>query len=340
MSILYRISFIEFNYSGTVFLFISIDLDLFGMFYISFAELDRKIRHLRSAAPQVSDYLRGWNWGNEYLTPPIDYVLLGVSEVANRYCPTYRDIYLRRISGVKAPYTFKTVRGWVYHGVSSETLTQVKEYLYRMGAVPGYIAFRDLLRIEGKIINKTLSSFNVREEVSDEEYESLYSNAKTLYKYLVLQASSQVDRIISRIRYLTTDTLVSKVVPSVVERTVDGSLLGLSSQLRVDMLLERNVVLDIKTGSVRSFHKYTLAGYALAIEADLERPIDYGIISYLRIDGDFVKVNNHFFFISDELRREFLNLRDEAMEVLHSGVDPGKPPSCPSYCIYHQVCNR
>lgn len=309
------------------------------MFYFSLEDLDKKIRYLRSTGSVVSESLRGWNWGSEYLTPVIDYVLLGVSEVANRYCSTFRDVYLRRVSGVRAPYTFKTVRGWVYHSVSSEALTQVKGYLYRVGVTPGYSVFRDLLNVERKFINRVLSSLKVRDYVSEAEYKSLYSDAKALYRYLILQASSCVDRVISSIKYLTVDGLVSKVVPSIVERNVDGSLLGLSNQLRVDMLLENNAVLDIKTGDVRPFHKYSLAGYALAIEADLERPIDFGIITYLHVEDDFVKVDNYFYFISDELRREFLKLRDEAMEVIHSGVDPGKPVSCPDYCIYYQICN-
>jgi CRISPR-associated protein Csa1 len=45
------------------------------------------------------------------------------------------------------------------------------------------------------------------------------------------------------------------------------------------------------------------------------------------------------YFIGDELRREFIEMRDEAINVIHNNMDPGKPPTCPSYCIYYNVCN-
>jgi CRISPR/Cas system-associated exonuclease Cas4 (RecB family) len=34
-----------------------------------------------------------------------------------------------------------------------------------------------------------------------------------------------------------------------------------------------------------------------------------------------------------------LSIRDEAMEVVHVGADPGKPSKCPEYCIYYDICN-
>jgi CRISPR/Cas system-associated exonuclease Cas4 (RecB family) len=47
-----------------------------------------------------------------------------------------------------------------------------------------------------------------------------------------------------------------------------GRLLGFSHELRVDMFTNKRVVIDIKIGEVRDFHKYTLAGYTLAMESD------------------------------------------------------------------------
>lgn len=125
-----------------------------------------------------------------------------------------------------------------------------------------------------------------------------------------------------------------------VERLVNGHLLGLSQELKVDLFTDKRIVVEIKTGDVRPFHKYTLVGYALAMESDLEIPIDYGIVSYLSSDGEMIKVKNVTYFIGDELRREFIEIRDEAFNVIHRGVDPGKPPRCPNYCIYYDICNR
>ena len=170
--------------------------------------------------------------------------------------------------------------------------------------------------------------------------EELRREAEALYSFLILQASARLDRILSEVRRPELESVLAKAVPMDVERLVNGRLLGLSQELRVDLFTERRIVVEIKTGDVRPFHKYVLAGYALAIESDLEIPIDYGIVSYLWSDGRFVKVRNVTYFIGDELRREFLELRDEAFSVIHNGVDPGKPANCPSYCIYYDLCNR
>jgi hypothetical protein len=39
-----------------------------------------------------------------------------------------------------------------------------------------------------------------------------------------------------------------------------------------------------------------------------------------------------------EVRREFLEVRDEAYSLLSLGRDPGKPGKCPDYCPYLTVC--
>jgi len=119
---------------------------------------------------------------------------------------------------------------------------------------------------------------------------------------------------------------------------VNGQMLGLSRELRVDVYLGK-LIAELKTGEKRSFHRYALAGYALAIEADREQPVDYGLIIYLSIEDDLVKIGREIYFIGDELREEFLQMRDEAFEIVESGRDPGIQIDCPRYCIYFSVCN-
>jgi len=44
--------------------------------------------------------------------------------------------------------------------------------------------------------------------------------------------------------------------------------------------------------------------------------------------------------VGDELRREFIEVRDEIAELVDSGIDPGKPNQCPKFCSYYGVCNE
>ncbi len=62
------------------------------MFFIDSLEVDRVLRQLKNVYGSVSEDLRGWNWSNDILSPPLEGVYLSVSEIANRYCSTYRDI--------------------------------------------------------------------------------------------------------------------------------------------------------------------------------------------------------------------------------------------------------
>ncbi|MCD6465794.1 type I-A CRISPR-associated protein Cas4/Csa1, partial [Candidatus Bathyarchaeota archaeon] len=126
----------------------------------------------------------------------------------------------------------------------------------------------------------------------------------------------------------------------VVERKVDGSLVGLSRELSVDIYTPFNAIADLKTGEVREFHPYAATGYALAIEAEESVPADFGFIIYIQINPSRMvpSFKLRYFVIGDELRREFLELRDEAYEIISLGRDPGKPPKCPNYCPYYGVC--
>ena len=175
--------------------------------------------------------------------------------------------------------------------------------------------------------------------MGEPEIEKLEREMETIYMFLALQVSAQLDKTLAKVKWAETEDLVSVIVPMDVERVVDGSLLGLSKELRIDIFTDRRVIADIKTGDVREFHKYSLAGYALALESSLEIPIDYGMITYLSVDRDLVKISNMTYFIGDELRREFLEIRDEVFNIIHKGEDPGKPPQCPRYCIYYNICN-
>lgn len=310
------------------------------MFFIDPLELDRVIRQLRQIYGNINDELRGWNWSNDILTPTLEGVSLSVSEIANRYCPTYRDIYLRRILGKPAPNTYKTIRGWIYHAISSRTVQEVKSTLYKRWPCNGMKLIILLEEKKKDVVNSIFIRYNVEKLLNVEEFQSLKKDSESLYDYLILQAAARLDRVASEIKKVPdVESVISRVIPVEVEKIINGRLLGLSRELRVDMFTDRRVVIDIKTGDPRDFHKYTIAGYALAIEADLEIPIDYGAITYLSVENEVVKVENIIHFIGDEMRREFIEIRDEIFNIIHNGSDPGMPVSCPEYCIYYCVCH-
>lgn len=70
-----------------------------------FPSEDEKKRLLRGLLPKarkldIPDELRRWNWHRAPLEPIYD-VKIALYEVAGKYCSSGRDVYLRRVLGVK-----------------------------------------------------------------------------------------------------------------------------------------------------------------------------------------------------------------------------------------------
>jgi len=245
---------------------------------------------------------------------------------------------LKRVLGTPAPYSYKTVRGWIYHAVCKKIVEKTKSKLYLEGLMNGSKLYTSLLIDKRDTLEKIIEEYDVSKHLNPQILDKLIKETETLYSFLALQAASRLDRILSRISKLDLESIISKITSVDVERIVNGQLLGLSSELKIDMFADKRIVIEIKTGDIRDFHKYAVTGYALAIESDLDIPIDYGIVSYIHVRNDYVKIRNKIYFIGDELRREFLEIRDEAFNIIHRGLDPGKPSSCPEYCVYYGVC--
>lgn len=110
-------------------------------------------------------------------------------------------------------------------------------------------------------------------------------------------------------------------VPWVSEYRIDGWPIGLSRQLRVDAMGDAGVILEVKTGRRSRWQEVALAGYALAFESFKEVPVDYGILVNVNLYGN-VTVSADPLYISPDLRREFINARDEAIDALLSEEEP------------------
>jgi len=312
------------------------------MFFIDRLDLDKRFRVLRKtfAARGVSEELRGWSFEEPPVQPPGELYLLSVSELAGRYCRSLRDIYLRRILKVGLPPSIKLVRGLVFHTICHKLLFEVKRLIFE--EFKGVTGFNVVERLLPKAEDTAEEALEYAEEKAGRleggERSILKTEAVSLFRFLVIQAAAKIDIALSKYPHATSDSIISVAVPPVVERKVDGSLVGLSSELSVDIYTPYNAVADLKTGEVRDFHPLTIAGYALALEAEENIPVDYGMIIYVKIFGRTPVFRLKCFVVGDELRREFLELRDEAYELLTLGKDPGKPSRCPSYCPYYKVC--
>lgn len=313
------------------------------MFFLSMFDLDKRFRLLRVERDRlsVSEELRGWNWSSPPVEPPSRSALFGVSELAARYCPTLRDIYLRRVEGIKAPPNLKMFRGIALHRVASDAVTLVKRFLFERGLTGGADLVGEMLPLSKEVCGKAIqAASSALGAPGNREAREVSSSCEKLYRFLIVQAAARVDGVMAKFPRAELDSVVNQAIPPVVERKVDGSLIGLAKELSMDVYAPALAIADLKTGEFRSFHKYAPTGYALALESDEETAVDFGFTVYLRLDpGRPVPTFRLKCYVIDSaLRREFLEVRDEALEIVENARDPGKPSSCPPFCPYLEVC--
>jgi len=263
----------------------------------------RRLHRLRSQDPIEEEY-RGWGWDRPPIRPRA-YLGLGVSDVAYRYCPTKRDVYLRRL-GVNGEVSGPVLNGSLVHAVFHAAAQDVRREL-----VLGRTGWEAYERLSYKAVRR-LKGLGV----------DVYRDAwlLDLYKRLTLSWCSD------------------EWMGPLTEYRVDGSVLGLSSNLRVDGLVELGVVAEVKYGKPQEFHKLALAGYALALEAEMEVPVDYGVLVYASQYGRSVRLYWEPVYLSSSLRNSFLEARDDLIDLLLSGREPPRAASCPEHCPYRGVC--
>lgn len=277
----------------------------------------RWLRVLRSLAEgyPVESELRGWSWQFPPVRPR-SYLGLSVQDAVS-YCPTKRDVWLRRVAGVRAQPTQHMRTGSAVHDVVFSVASLVRRHF------SADQDFERLSRAVGRVV-----------ELKSREC-----------------PSEECVKIVRSVGWLTYHTAASEwlwsgagslpipATAGLCEVRVDGSPVGLSGSLRVDSLPVPNVVVDIKTGRKVEAHEVSLAAYALALESALETPVDFGLLVYVWWSGG-LQVDLKGVYIGPDLRRAFLDSRDEAIDIILSRREPPKAVECPQTCPYVEVCGR
>jgi CRISPR-associated protein Csa1 len=277
----------------------------------------------------VADELRGWNWDRPPLKPIFD-GLLAVYEIAGKYCPTGRDVYLRRVERLQARPNVGMVEGRRLHQVVAEVVTEAKRLVYLHGA--GSVSQLERLaedRLPGG-----------DEAVSEVGPESLAEKARMLHRFEVRRIVERVEAVLALQPHVQPDALATLALPVGVELKLDGRFLGLSAHLAADAIsIPDGSVLDLKFGPREPFHRLTTTGYALVLESLFERPVEIGCVVYARFVQGRIVVERDYHLIGDELRQMFIEERDEKARLVSEEIDPGVPDVCPRSCPYLRTCH-
>lgn len=281
----------------------------------------------QSRAMYIDESLRGWNWQNPPLEPIYD-IRLGVFEVANNYCPNNRDLYLRRVLNISATPNFQMIEGAILHEVITLFITQAKRELYSIDMKDIYQD--NFLNLSEENINKLL---DYRDNVE------LKEKIRLLWNYEKQKVIFRLQEVLSRQPYIGIDSLIYQVLPVVVEHKLNGTFLGLSPHLSTDAVnFSEPMIVDIKFGQKKDFHKLSVTGYALVMEAIHSFPVNIGFLVYPVFKGNRILVEKEFVLIDDELRQKFIDIRDEKMRMIYQEDDPGIPDNCYQICPFYKKC--
>jgi CRISPR-associated protein Csa1 len=284
----------------------------------------RELRFVRGMRVEVGEELRGWRWGEPPVAPPPLGVRLSVSDVVGGFCESRRDLYLRRVLRVRVEPNGAAKFGGYIHEVFRRSLVALRR-LVEEGVVKGW----ELLQhFDAEAVAKEAAAEAAGADPDPRGVE--------LARFLAVQVAARVDEVASRGR---SDPLsvAARAVPLLAEYVIDGRPLGLTL-VRADAVVH-GVVLEVKVGAEESErHALALAGYALAIEADEEVPVDAGLLIYISFNGG-VKLKAVPVAVGEGLRRAFLEERNRLMELVHSGADPGLSPACSARCSLYGYCH-
>ena len=269
----------------------------------------RRLHEIRELDPTPGD-LRGWNWDKPPIKPRA-YLGLGVGEIAYASQCGYRELWLKRRRGVKPEVNEYMRRGYVIHEVFHRAASDLRKIILTVSDNSKWVYIRmlcDKAQVRLRDLNGEKWTVN-------------------LYRKLLLiwLGESMATEVLNGGEGLGW-------MPWLTEYKVDGSLLGLSKNLRVDAIGEIGLIAEIKYGKIMRWHKLVLAGYALAIESHMEIPIDYGVLIHVNGVPENPLLSVQPIYISPNLRRGFLEARDEAIDVLLSPIEPA-----PTQCVEDEV---
>ncbi len=308
------------------------------MLFPTLEHVTRLARELRALPRvEVSDELRGWSWEESPVTATQSR-LLGVSDITSGFCPTGRDLYLRYVEGVRGRDNPTLQMGRLVHEVFEAGVEEAKKAVYLTWPDTDGDRVEEFMRAAGEALEKrVIRKYGLLNQgVAAWVFRRLWGMAVRTY-------SAAVDEARTKSRYLRLDSLVHAAVPVIAEFPIDGSTIGLSRALRVDALLPPNIMMELKTREPRRVFEVALAGYALAMEAQYGSPVNYALLTYVwvRPEAREIMVRPKVVPISEDLRQDFIDARDERREIVEYGVDPGKPrDGCPPECPYRHYCVR
>ncbi|MFP3898016.1 MAG: CRISPR-associated protein Cas4 [Dehalococcoidia bacterium] len=267
---------------------------------------------------------------------------LSVDDIASLYCPTRRDLFLLKKRRLRGSAMWGRIAGPLIEQFCKGLIDEY-ENLFTDGARQSYESLKKLIQsystqfvtgnarlINGLRRHSTSPTEDVTRFVLVLEYTGRYELAMLGADCFLNGDATGAGPLLKRV------PLEHKSI----EISPDARAIGISSPSKPDFLISSlQAVGDIKSGGAfKEFYPLTCAGYAMAYENHhgSGNDINFGLIYFVETHSRTVcAARSYAFVIDDELRREFLDRRNEAFGVLlRDAADPPPLASREQYCKF------
>jgi CRISPR/Cas system-associated exonuclease Cas4 (RecB family) len=277
---------------------------------------------------------------------------LPVSNISDRYCSTRRDLYfvkgINHLAGTKDKATWGRVAGNIVESYMERILGKNTEH------DPSYSSLIKIGRgLNANFENSSKKGINCLRKIEKGAKEVETGNTDWLLKLLDNNGRAELG-----LKLLHSSVKEEKSLDldhiKIHQKIKPNFQIGISSSATPDFIIpDFGIVGDIKTGTeFRDHFQLTCAGYALAYENQYGKGnnINWGIIYFFptRNPATYVRpltfAQIYIFPIDNHLRSWFINIRDEAYDI----ISKSKPPKFPSekerdhcyYCRFKNYCEE
>ncbi len=241
-------------------------------------------------------------------------------------CPAHRDVFLRRKRAKKGE------KNWARD--AGHFIQQFLESVYdshQRSRAPGGVADSSagLVRESRRLYDQFAAKKKARLKGMDALVATRFDlNSDVLGQLLVNSAAADLFALQGALNYeripgAGADRALSALQLS--HKYTPADYIKISADSSPDIVLPKfGAIGDMKSGHFKEDYLLTVAGYALGYEsANPKQDMDIGVL-YLVETGDRTigASRPYFFWITDDLRRRFLDRRDQLLSVLASDEEP------------------
>jgi CRISPR/Cas system-associated exonuclease Cas4 (RecB family) len=277
---------------------------------------------------------------------------LSVNDLSKTICSTHRDLYflkIRRLRITDRPWEAEA--GVVIHTLLQDIHRYAKRSLPQQGrSLSPENLLRKLKAFGKRRKTELLAQYQADRRFAGGIWNRLDRHITNIVFFEALLICTLLTYKASKKTVLATGANINPLQEyeelfsfSAIEQSLSARSLGITDPVTPDFLFGRRVIGDIKTGGIHlDTFETTCVAYALAYEAEFRRNIDYGIILHVGSSQQHsfpIYHGSHLFKLDDAARSRFLYLRDQKLNVLVSGVDPGRQedqPRCRPCPFYNQ----